>query len=325
MRKRFVDSFFPGRPVDDPARFSGRDEQVDEVVDALFQLRSGRPRNCIITGDRGIGKSSLLLQAKLLAEGNNALPDRLGLDTGVEAFDFAVGWHDADPGQGPRELVEGLLSDFQTRSGKLLAKIKIEVSIGSVLTVSAKEGTSSLSSLVRKFCEQVAKLEELVDRREKDGVIFFIDELDRAAADRGVATFFKLATERLNRDGIHHVGFMGAGITGAVQALEAEHGSIFRTLRDITLPRLTKAETEDILISGFEAAGFDYEKGVGARVFAVSGGFPEPVHMLGSEMLSVDSDGRITSHDFEAAKTKVITDVRRNKLHSILGSVPIFL
>jgi hypothetical protein len=50
MRQRFVDPFFPNRPVDDPGRFAGRVEQVDEVVDSLYQISNENPKHTIITG-----------------------------------------------------------------------------------------------------------------------------------------------------------------------------------------------------------------------------------------------------------------------------------
>lgn len=60
MAKRFIDPFFPNHPVDDPDRFAGRNVQVEEVIDSLFQIKNSNPKHSIITGDRGIGKSSLL-------------------------------------------------------------------------------------------------------------------------------------------------------------------------------------------------------------------------------------------------------------------------
>ena len=67
MKTRFVDPFFPNRPVQNPEYFEGRKEQVEEAVDALFQTMNNNPKHFLISGDRGIGKSSLLLQIKLIS------------------------------------------------------------------------------------------------------------------------------------------------------------------------------------------------------------------------------------------------------------------
>ena len=134
----------------------------------------------------------------------------------------------------------------------------------------------------------------------------------------GVASFLKLSTEKLNRDEITNVAFACSGITGAVQKLENEHASIFRTLRDIPLQRFTELESEEILSNGFRNAGFSYEKSVIKGIYKLAAGFPEPLHIMGSEILSVGYDMHLDTDDFILAKEKVIRDVRRNKLGGLL-------
>jgi ABC-type lipoprotein export system ATPase subunit len=68
MTDRCVDPFSADHPLTDPDRFAGRRAQVDAVADSLFQTANGIGRHTIVTGDRGIGKSSLLSQAANLAK-----------------------------------------------------------------------------------------------------------------------------------------------------------------------------------------------------------------------------------------------------------------
>ena len=96
------------------------------------------------------------------------------------------------------------------------------------------------------------------------------------------------------------------------------HGGIFRVFRDIHIPRLDPDEVEQILKAGFDNAGCTYDARVAKKTVTLCAGFPEPVHIMGSEMLSVDDDKHINEEDFDKAKEKVITEVRRNKLHSML-------
>ncbi len=55
------------------------------------------------------------------------------------------------------------------------------------------------------------------------------------------------------------------------------------------------------------------------RAWDVTVGLPEPTHLLGSEMLSVDTDGILKDEDFDAAIRKIVTDVRKNKLADLLA------
>jgi len=319
MRKRFVDPFFPNRPVDDPGRFAGRIDQVDEVVDSLFQVSNENPKHTIITGDRGIGKSSLLLQTKQLAEGSTELAQRLNIDLGCDQYDFIVLWHDADHGQQPGDVSLGLLQELNGTLRNLFNQISLELDIPGFLKVSQKNGKAhSISELVGEFCNRLEKAGNKAEERGRDGILLFIDELDRVDPESGIGSFFKLSSEKLNRRGVKNIAFFCAGITGAVQKLEEDHESISRTFRDIPIPRLTKKETESILTGGFQEVGVEYDKKIPELVYDLAAGFPEPVHLLGSEMLSVVSDGKIKSQDFESAKEKVIGDVKRNKLASLL-------
>lgn len=319
MKKRFVDPFFPNRPVDDPNRFSGREEQVDEVIDALYQIANGNPKHTIITGDRGIGKSSLLYQSKLLAMGNNTLATRFKLDLGINKYNFITVWHDIDQDQNLKKIIYGLLKDLQTKLSKILKKMNFELDLGGILTISKNEDTDiSIAEYVELFYGQVAKAYEEVKKTDKNGIIFFVDEIDRIPPETGIASFFKLAAEKLNREGLKNIGFICAGITGAVQKLETEHASILRTFRDIPIPRLGLEDSRNILQKGFDSVGYTYEEEIFSSAFHLGAGFPEPIHLLGSEMLSVTDTNKITMNDFDNATKKIIEDVRRNELTALL-------
>lgn len=318
-KKRFVDPFFPNRPVNDPLRFSGREDQVEEVVDSLFQIANKNPKHTIITGDRGIGKSSLLFQTKLLATGDNRLATKLNIDIGQDKFDFITAWHDADKGQNIENVVYGLLEDLQNKLSKLLGKFNFEFDIAGILKITQNEAKEkSITDLVNLFCKQIEDANKEVIKKGKNGILLFIDEIDRVSADSGVATFLKLTAEKLSREGLTNVGFMCAGITGAIQNLEEDHASISRTFRDIPISRLSVDEAALILKLGFESVNHDYDPTVLQLSYAISNGFPEPIHLLGSEMLSISDDDFIDKNDFESAKLKLVTDIRKNELSALL-------
>ena len=129
MKKRFIDPFFPNRPVKDPNLFEGRIEQIDEIVDALFQTKNHNPKHFIITGDRGIGKSSLLLQTKILSEGDNSLATRYNLDLGCKSFDFLSSWTDVTDGQTLENLAKCLLTDLESIVKKIFTSLKFSIDL----------------------------------------------------------------------------------------------------------------------------------------------------------------------------------------------------
>ena len=69
-----INPFKPHSPVP-TAMFAGRLNEIYTFETALFQTKSGNPSNLLITGERGIGKSSLLALFKPLANGEIKSPD----------------------------------------------------------------------------------------------------------------------------------------------------------------------------------------------------------------------------------------------------------
>ena len=319
-KKRFVDPFFPNRPVDDPQRFEGRESKVEEIIDSLYQSAHGNPVHTIITGERGIGKSSLLSQAFLLSRGDNRLAEKFQIDTGVEKFDFVSVWVDAVKDQTLENLVERIFSELASSILKFVKGFKLELEW--FIKIKEKDPKDkSISDLVDAFIRQIEKVyEKDVLKNDKQGIIIFIDEFDRLEPDSGIASFLKLTCEKLSRVGLKQVIFFAAGIKGAVQKFEEEHASVLRTLRDIPLDRFEYDESKEILTSGFERVKHEFDDNIFMPAYKVSAGFPEPLHLIGSEILAVDTDYKLDMADYELAKNKIISDVRKNSLESKLKS-----
>lgn len=320
MKKRYVDPFTPDLPVDSPDRFAGRKKEIDSVVDSLYQLNNSNPRHSIITGDRGIGKSSVLVQVKNIAKGNDELAEKLELDLGDEDYDFICAWHDCSTDQTPAIVASQLLKQLKSSFETVFSKIKLELNLGGILSISQKDSPnkSSLTEIVDLFCTDIKKASAKANENDKSGIILFIDELDRVKQNSGMATFLKLSAEKLSREGIKNVAFFAAGITGAIQNLEEDHGSIYRTFKDVPLPRLKLYEVEEILKNGFDSVSCTYDDKILKGIFDLSAGYPEPVHLLGSQLLKTDDDGHLTQDDLNNAKIEVIETLRRNKLASML-------
>ena len=75
VANELMNAFRPDSAIDEPDRFSGRRNQLLDLTQALHS-----PGSCLmIIGDRGLGKSSLAEQIRLIAMGESSLLDRNGL------------------------------------------------------------------------------------------------------------------------------------------------------------------------------------------------------------------------------------------------------
>ena len=69
-----INPFEPFAPVN-PGSFVGRLADLRRLKSALVQKSAGKPVNFMITGERGIGKTSLLNYLKYAAEGRIQIED----------------------------------------------------------------------------------------------------------------------------------------------------------------------------------------------------------------------------------------------------------
>lgn len=71
--------FKPNSPVN-PYMFAGRDDEITLIESCLLNTKAGNPKNLLLIGERGIGKTSVLLLADYLAKGEITLTDDTRLD-----------------------------------------------------------------------------------------------------------------------------------------------------------------------------------------------------------------------------------------------------
>ena len=78
--------FYPGQPV--PAEFfTGRANEINRITRAIQQVELGKPQAVFLTGEYGIGKSSLAGFLRIFAERNHHVLGIHVLLGGVETID----------------------------------------------------------------------------------------------------------------------------------------------------------------------------------------------------------------------------------------------
>jgi Cdc6-like AAA superfamily ATPase len=93
--------FNPNQPID-PDYFEGRMDEVKKAISALIQTRSSKTQHLLITGERGIGKTSLAMYTRHVAVKPN---DILKTD-----FKFATAYYTVERGQTLTDVCQGLTS-----------------------------------------------------------------------------------------------------------------------------------------------------------------------------------------------------------------------
>lgn len=252
-----INPFKPNSPVP-PGMFIGRIEEIERLEAQLFQTRAGQPTNFLLTGERGIGKSSLLLFTKYIAQGV------INLSTNDEKLNFLVIDTDIDP----KTTQLGLVKKIELNLRKALEKseptkkffadvwgfIK-KIEVAGVKLNSAKnddldetafeEFIFSLADTVNRLC--VAQKEEDIFNAKYDGVLLMIDESDNSSPDLDLGTFLKLMLEKMQRRNCNHFMVGLAGLPNLKQILINSHPSSLRLFEDILVEQLTKKEVEQVI------------------------------------------------------------------------------
>lgn len=311
-----VNPFKPNSPVN-PGMFVGRLAEVERLEAHLVQARAGNPSNFMITGERGIGKSSLLNYFKWVAEGKIGIGTEqeredmkfLVLDTDVDSttsqftlirkFDLALRKElaESEPARAFLNKVWGFVERIEAK-GLKLGRPAENHTIDDLLF---DEFAYSLSETVERICDDAAPT---LFNAKYDGVVILIDEADSGAKALQLGGFCKLLTERLERRSCNHVVLGLAGLGGIRSALSQSHASAPRLFDEISLGRLSDDEVNLVVDFCLERALQDngtrtvITDGARKHIVAFSEGYPHFVQQFGFSAFSADDDNVVDEKDF---------------------------
>lgn len=307
--------FRPNHPVF-PGMFVGRMGEINRIDQILFQTKNGNPTNILLIGERGIGKSSLLLHTKSFAIGE------LWLDENKHDFltvDFAI-----DEKTTLLDLAKkikiGLERELKV-SEKLLSSIqgiwefiqRVETSVVKVrdpgkdrsITEFIDEFIFSLSDTVRAITSEGDKVIDLHCR--KDGLVILIDEADKASDELGLGSFLKLLSEKLVSEGCNQVLIVLAGLPRVHEVLQKSHGSALRLFEEFVLSPLSPIEVKQVIHRGLKEAHeknkieTKIEDSALDLIVDYSEGYPHFVQQIGYSAFDIDSGNHITAADVKTA------------------------
>lgn len=301
-------AFSPSREVIDPNMFAGRREEVKNAILAL-QNDGGF---ITIYGQRGVGKSSIALQIKRLAEGDSTLAQMLNLEKYVpkKGFDYKVHYFKCDKFvKNIDDLLKRILfgddenpSLFSlTPSGehKLESFRKIYTS-GAELGFFGNlvGGAKRTEKVYRKFVSDdfiqyfrniLGSVRKEQIKNKKSKLLILIDEFDLIADKSGFASIVKACTSEFIKFGI-------VGISHNISELILDHGSIGRQIDAIRVRKMDSNELFSIIDKAEHqmrhAIVFDDD----ARELIVekAEGFPYFVHLLGKEAALMAFDREVS-------------------------------
>lgn len=305
-----INPFAPNSPVH-PGMFVGRVAELLKLESCLVQTKAANPSNFMITGERGIGKSSILNYIKHVAEGMEGLEETkvsfLVIDTDIDPNTTQLGLVrkielGLDRALGKTESARTFLTnswDFLKRVEAAGVKISpADRSEDEELLL--EEFSYSLADVVGRVCSEG---DSTVFGARFDGIIMLIDEADKASKNLSLGSFFKLLTERLHRRGCDRVAFGIAGLPELRTVLVESHPSSLRLFEELVLGRLSPDEVTRVIDIGLQRAN---EKNTDKTAITdeakdhlayYSEGYPHFIQQFSYSAFATDTDNVIDVED----------------------------
>jgi hypothetical protein len=314
--------FKPTQPVY-RGMFAGRVNEIDRIETILLETRNGNPTNLLIIGERGIGKTSLLLFTKYLAEGGISINDG--------HLDFMTIFVSLDKRTSVGVLAQKMKTATvrQFRDSKDAFQVlkdvwsfiqRIEVcgtKIRDKSTYVAGEAeifenfTYSIVDTVKAITSKENAISKLGFTKPKDGLVIFIDEADNAPEELDLGTLIKQLSEKLVADNCNNVLIVLAGLPDICKGLTASHGSALRLFEELELFPLSHNDVKRVIHLGLEEANIKNSDKVEITEKALdlivmfSEGYPHFVQQFGYSSYAFDKDNLIDDEDVQTAAFSV--------------------
>jgi hypothetical protein len=301
-----ADKYNPFRPdkMAPPGIFCGRMDELGAIETCLLQTKMGNPQHFLIEGEKGLGKSSLLLCEYYVATGKiETLKSRKKLDFIVVSISLQAE------------------DDYYSIIKKILSSLKGEIAGRNALKAIGlaawdfvsrfeaagvrfnRENQSSdeselLSRLLQDFVKVLSNIEGVAD-----GILLLIDEADKPPSTANLGAICKLLTEELSRNRCERLCIGLAGLPSLVDALRESHESSPRIFRIMSLKPLEENERESVLDRGIEEAVKKNEFSISISAEAktliakLSEGYPHFLQEFAHCAFEEDSDNVIDRSD----------------------------
>ncbi len=242
--------FTPGSPLDERDLFSGRQQQIHKIIEAISQ----KGYHSVLYGDRGVGKMSL----------SNVLVDYLS-DIGINI------------------LMPRANCDASDTFSSLWLKALRDVTVPQ-----SRPGLGFTSEDVHEYRSIIETIPDVISpddvRRtltaltKHNNMVIIFDEFDRLINDS--AKILMADTIKTLSDHGVDATILLIGVADSVDRLIEEHHSVERALVQVHLPRMSDDEVKEIFRKGLGKLNMSIDDAALDEASSLSQGLPYVTHLL---------------------------------------------
>jgi len=305
-QKRYDQVFVPSSPIKDRRYLFGREQEIKDLRNIL--MRPGQ--HAIVTGDRGVGKTSLVKH--VLREGK-----------------FKAIWRTCDPDSSFSDVFSSVLTECGYNLGDLEEsnetvtegelKGTLAVVNGAIKRTSKRSEKQSHKSPELKPWTVFEYFRDLSEKK-----ILVLDEYDAYRRTRHASKFHENTAYIMKQLADHNdecdTRLIIVGVASSSTNLLGKHESIQRSAREIYLRPLSPDHILDFLSLAESDLGIRFESRVKDRLAHGSLGYPYFVHLVGLEsieaMLVRDKTAKEVSWlDFKTGVSRAVDQAFRAELN----------
>ena len=299
-------------------------DEIKKTIGALVQTRNGKTQHVLVTGGRGIGKTSLAIYTRHMARQPSNI---LGTD-----FHFATAYYTVERGQSLSDLCEGLTSKLLESVDRSVAekcfeklktlKLHFGVHVPGVGEI-AVEPDRSEQVKTRMYGDFEKGVREAWDtiKETHNGVLLILDEIHNLDSFEGVGSFFKVVSEGWAVDGYRNTMFMVVGLPEVSTDISRDDPSAPRIFTYVELTRMTETEALAVIRRCLSETSKTIDDQAAKWLVKVSGGYPFFLHQVGYDTFDFDTDNQIGMEDAVAGVLRSLTQFERMFFGKLYKSV----
>jgi predicted AAA+ superfamily ATPase len=282
--------FTPGVPV--PLEFFiGRQREIEIFLNAVGKSQAtGTVQRLFISGERGIGKSSICKAAMVAAEQRF---DTLGLHVflgGVTSLEEMV-----------RRIFERLLRESRNKPWHSKVKDFLGNHIKQLdifgLTIEFSASARELAQAVSDFVPTVTNLLQNLSEQKK-GLTIILDDLNGLASSAEFANWLKSLVDDIAVSAVPlPLTVVLVGLPERRTELVRTQPSLNRVFDLIDISKFNREETKEFFRRSFSKVDVSVEDDALDLLCRFSGGYPVFMHEIGDAVFKVDTDGKIDRED----------------------------
>jgi hypothetical protein len=269
--------FYPGQPVPVDL-FVGRQNEIARISRAASQVALGKPQAVFISGEYGIGKSSLAQYFQVLAEQDFKILGfhiMLGEIKSIDEIAIPTIEIIAESPSSKESVslsIRKALSDYIQEVNLFGVKLNLEK-----LRHDAPEIRHSYLSFLRGVLKQSEK-------EDYKGIMVILDEINGLSKQYAFAHFLKNIVDRnaISRDPLPLLLVL-CGTDERYREIVSNHQPVERIFDIVKVDALSDGESREFFVKAFGEVGMEIEEEALKDLILYSGGLPRLMHIIGDE------------------------------------------